>query len=97
MAFWSDLLGFLGALLLIVGPARDQISRRRISSFEPPPGKSRPPSMPKTTPLDVETRAAASQMRAEAGRWNFLDSLSMALGAALLAVSFLMSAIDHYR
>lgn len=92
----SAWLGFVGSIVLILGPARDQGNRlwiyfRRPSRKELLEGKAAAPSGDSSLAEQMALTADALQERA--GRWHWFDSLSMTVGAALLIASFFVELV----
>lgn len=81
----SDALGVAGSLLLLVAPARDQFLRWRVFVLTRKPATA-------LGDADKLRGYTASGRERRRNRWNCVDSLAMALGALLLAGSYLTTA-----
>ena len=82
MALDKQLVGFFGSMLLLYSPARDQIGRIIVLHRNWQANRSQS--------FDIAWKTSAKTHEAERNSFNFFDSFTMALGAALIGVSFLL-------
>ena len=79
-------LGLSGSLLLLVGPARDQFNRLRITAQT---ALGREAGYQGRRAMARLRGAVAQGYAARGAAWNWLDSLTMGIGARLLAASYI--------